>query len=121
MKLKNLKLTLENVASDTDDRCLNAIETSIIYDYTEGKKIAGYAIACAAYHHDILKVKLPCTELMSRKIEELSRRLEGEETIRIEFMDIVIKPYALKNEAGNIVSGVSATADDFTIDEEVLI
>lgn len=121
MKLRNVDLSIENIARDSENGALNAIEASALYDYADGKRIVGYAINCEANHRDTIKVKLPCNELISDKISDLKIRLEKADYVRVAFTNILFKAYAMKNEVGNVISGVSASADDFSIDDEVII
>lgn len=117
MKLKNVRLTLANVARTTNSKTMPVNEVGIIYKQdANGNRtddIAGYTITCSAYRGDELKVKFPLT--VADKIADLRNQLENDVEIEIGFVNLKLTPYALKTSAGDVISGVSAKADDFSI------
>ena len=127
MRLKNLRLNLSNVARTTNSRTMPVNETSIIYSTDEEgnytKTIAGYTVSCSAYHGDELKIKFPVS--VQSKIAKLNERLENDIETSITFTELKLKAYAMKGTTGNIISGVSASADDFeivdTAEDEILL
>lgn len=52
---------------------------------------------------------------MADKIADLRNKLENDVEIEVGFTNIKLTPYALKTSAGDVISGVSAKADDFNI------
>lgn len=117
MKLKNVRLTLANVARTTNSKAMPVNEVGIIYKQdANGNRtddINGYTITCSAYRGDELKVKFPTT--VADKIAALRNQLENDVEIEIGFINLKLTPYALKTSAGDVISGVSAKADDFII------
>lgn len=127
MKLKNLRINLSNIARTTNSKSMPVNETGIIYSTDEDgnntKTVAGYTVSCSAYHGDEIKIKFPTS--VKPKIEELNERLENDIEISISFTGLKLKAYAMKGSSGNIISGVSAFADDFeivdTAEDEILL
>lgn len=127
MKLKNLRLNLSNVARTTNSKTMPVNETGVIFATDdEGnftKDIAGYTVSCSAYHGDEIKIKFPSS--VKPKIDELNERLENDLEISISFTGLKLKAYAMKGTSGNIISGISASADDFeivdTAEDEILL
>ncbi len=119
MKLKNVRLTLGNVARTTNSKTMPVNEVGEIrsVDEATGKPldaVTGYTITCSAYRGDELKVKFPVT--VKEKWEQLKTELENDVNIEISFTNLKLTPYALKTNDGNVLSGVSAKADDFNIE-----
>ena len=78
MKLKNLRLTLANVARTTNSKTMPVNEVGTTYKFDEfGKKtdvVDFHYIDCSAYRGDVLKVKFPAT--LTDKIEQLKADLD---------------------------------------------
>lgn len=117
MKLKNLRLTLANVARTTNTKTLPVNETGTIREKNEDGSYSGtikqYTVDCATRNGDNLKVKFGTD--VAGKIAELDRLLENDVEVEISFSGLKLTPYALKSNDGSILSGVSAKADDFEI------
>lgn len=117
MKLRNVRLTLANVARTTNEKSLSVNSVSNIYKMDEhGKRtdiITGYKVTCSAYRGDELAVKFPAE--LKEKIDALKAELENDVEIKISFSGLKLTPYALKANNGDVLSGVSAKADDFEI------
>ena len=60
-----------------------------------------------------MKVKFPIST--AEKIADLRNKLEKDVEIEIGFTNLKLTPYALKTNSGDVLSGVSAKADDFEI------
>ena len=119
MRLKNLRLTLANVARTTNAKTMpvNSVGEIHLQDETTGKpldEITGYTVTCSAYRGDELKIKFPIT--VKEKWEELKAELENDVNIEISFTGLKLTPYAMKTASGTVLSGVSAKADDFKIE-----
>ena len=117
MKLKNVRLTLANVARTTNAKTMSVNEAGAIYkkdeDGNRTTEIEGYFTDCSAYRGDTLKVKYPVT--VAEKIKQLEKELQNDVTIEISFTGLKLIPYALKSSNDSVLSGVSAKADDFII------
>ena len=119
MKLKNLRLSLANVARTTNAKTMSVNEVGEIHatDKETGKpldEIKAYTVTCSAYRGDELKVKFPPD--VKPKWEQLRDELEnGDVNVDISFSNLKLTPYAMKSDSGNVLSGVSAKADDFDI------
>lgn len=117
MKLKNVRLTLANVARTTTSKTMPVNEVGVIFKQdAEGNRtdeIGGYTITCSAYRGDELKIKFPVT--VAEKVAELRNKLENDVEIEVSFTNLKLIPYALKTKSGDVISGVSAKADDFEI------
>ena len=117
MKLKNVRLTLASVARTTNSKTMPVNEVGVIYKQdAEGNRtdeIGGYTITCSAYRGDELKIKFPVT--VAEKIADLRNKLENDVEIEVVFTNLKLTPYALKTKSGDVISGVSAKADDFAI------
>lgn len=118
MKLKNVRLVLGNVARTTNAKTLPVNSVGTIYKMDDNGKpteeIIGYTITCSAYRGDELKVKFPIE--VADKFNELKKQLENDVEIEISFTKLKLIPYALKTQSGEVLSGVSAKAEDFTIE-----
>ncbi len=119
MKLKNLKLTLANVAPTTNTKYLSVNSTSVIYERDEENKltqnICGFAVNCAARKGDELKVKLPVD--VRQTIAEINNKLaETDATILVSFEGLDLKAYAMTPN-GTLYSGVSAKAQSVKIEK----
>lgn len=117
MQIKNLNLTLLN-ATGEDEECVNAKKTAQMYQCLEGKdrELMGFVISVKANYDDELKVKFPLSESICEKIAVLNRCFEKAETVRIYLRGTKMQVYAYRDDSGNYITGVSATADDFEID-----
>lgn len=119
MKLKNVRLTLANVARTTNSKTMPVNEAGAIYKLDElGKKtevVDNYYIDCSANKGDVLKVKFPVTPEIAERIEQLKADLENDVDIEISFSGLKLTAYAIKTESGSVLSGVSGKAEDFTI------
>lgn len=119
MKLRNVRLTLANVARTTNSKTMPVNGTGTIKeknaDGTISDRIAQYTIDCSGYRGDTLKVKFDIT--VADKIAELNKLLENDMNVEISFVGLKLTPYALKSADGTVLSGVSAKATDFTIEK----
>ena len=117
MKLRNIRLVLGNVARTTNAKSMAVNSVGTIYetddDGNRTEKVTGYTVTCSAYRGDELKVKFPIE--VESKITDLRRQLENDVEIEISFSGLKLTPYALKAKSGDVISGVSAKADDFDI------
>lgn len=117
MKLRNVRLVLGNVARTTNAKSMPVNSVGTLYETDENgnrtESIIGYTVTCSAYRGDELKVKFP--PAVSMKIDELKKQLENDVEIEISFSNLKLTPYALKTKSGEVLSGVSAKADDFEI------
>lgn len=122
MKLKNLRVTLANIAKTTNAKTLEATGTGVINEKDNSgmwtTNAIGYTVECAVYRGDTIKVKFPVET--AEKIIELKKMLENDVTVMISFTGLKLTPYALKATDGSIISGVSAKADDFEIVESTM-
>lgn len=130
MNLRNVRLTLANVARTTNAKTMDVINVGTVRvrleDGNYSNEISNYTVTCAGYRGDSLKIKFPVT--VAEKITELKKHLENDELVEISFKGLKLTPYALKANDGSILSGVSAKADDFEIfvkeldlDEEIVL
>lgn len=113
MRLKNLRLSISNVARTSNARTLAVNSVGEIHAADRSNEIIGFSITCSVYRGDELRIKLPLT--VQEKWEQLKIALESDINIEISFTALKLTAYALKTETGNIISGVSAKADDFEI------
>lgn len=117
MKLRNVRLMLANVARTTNSKSMPVNSVGVIYSQDANgnrtDEVIGYTITCAAYRGDELKIKFPIT--VADKISDLRNQLENDVEIEIGFTNLKLTPYALKTNSGDVLSGVSAKADDFEI------
>lgn len=119
MKLKNVRLTLANVARTTNSKTIPVNDAGYVNKFDElGKKtdvVDCYFIDCSANKGDVLKVKFPVTPEIAEKIEQLKADLENDIDIEISFTNLKLTPFALKADNGSVLSGVAGKADDFTV------
>lgn len=122
MKLRSIALTLANVARTSNARTLEAVNAGIQKKRDGNGTLTGETdfayIECAARRGDILKIKFPAE--LSDKVLDLNRLLERDEILELSFKNLRLTPYALKAQDGSVLSGVSAKADDFTIESSAL-
>ena len=122
MKLRNIRLTMGNIARTTNAKSMEVIATSVIQKRNDSNtgftdEIEGYAVDCSAYRGDTLKVKFPVT--VEAKINKLKKLLYDDVTVEISFSGLKLTPYAMLGKDGTLISGVSAKADDFEIVKEI--
>lgn len=119
MKLKNVRLTLANVARTTNAKTMPVNGTGTVKERNEdgslSDRIIQYTVDCSGYRGDTLKVKFDTN--VADKIAELNKLLENDMNVEISFTGLKLTPYALKANDGTILSGVSAKATDFTIEK----
>ena len=117
MKLRNVRLTLANVARTTNSKTMEVIQVGTtkvrLDDGTYSDEIVNYTVDCAAYRGDTLKGKFPVD--VAEKIAVLRKHLENDELVEIGFKGLKLIPYAMKANDGSVLSGVSAKAEDFEI------
>lgn len=122
MKLKNIRLTLANVARTTNAKTMPVNGTGVVKERNEdgtlSDRITQYTIDCSGYRGDTLKVKFDTN--VADKIEELNKLLENDMNVEISFVGLKLTPYALKATDGSVLSGVSAKATDFVIEKSDL-
>ncbi len=117
MKLRNLRLTLANIASNTSARSLPVNELGVIKERGEDGKpipdrIIGYSVTCAA-RRDTITIKFSST--VKEEWEKLKELIDNDIYTEISFEGLVLTAYSLKSASGDIVSGVSAKAQSFRI------
>ena len=121
MKLKNLKVTLANIARTTNTRTLDVISVGKIHKRDEDgkitKEIENLFIDCACRGGDSIKIKFPTS--VEAKVTDLAKMLEDDVTVSISFTGLKLTPYALKKADGSIISGVSGKAEDFAIEQSI--
>lgn len=116
MNLRNVRINLGSVARTTNSKTLEAINAGHTYKRDDNGNMTRepdtYYIDCAANRGDTLRVKLPLT--CAEKITALKDILDtSDQIINIKFQKLELKAYALIGTNGNLVSGVSAKAEDF--------
>ena len=115
MKLRNIRLTLANVAKTPNSKIMEVIGTGIIrerlVDGTYSDKVIGYTLECSANKGDTLKVKFPANT--KEKIEKITTLLQDDMLVEVSFVNLKLTPYAMLTKEGGVLSGVSAKADDF--------
>lgn len=117
MKLRNVRLTLANIATKTSARSLPVNELGVIKERGEDGKIipdriSGYSVTCAA-RRDTITVKFPLD--VKEEWEKLKELIDDDIYTEISFEGLVLTPFALKTASGDILSGVSAKARTFQI------
>lgn len=117
MRLKNVRLTLANVARTTNAKSMEVNSVGKVNkrdDAGNPTNVVDYVYAdCAAYRGDTLRVKFPSS--LEHKIDALKNKLEDDVEISISFEKLKLLAYALRANDGSVLSGVSAKAEDFTI------
>ena len=116
MNLRNVRINLGSVARTTNSKTLEAINAGHTYKRDDNGNMTrepdNYYIDCAANRGDTLRVKLPLT--CAEKITALKDILDtSDQIVNIKFQKLELKAYALIGTNGNLVSGVSAKAEDF--------
>lgn len=121
MFLRNLKLGIGNIGRTTNSKTLDVNRTGKSHKRDANGKITDVVeclfVECACRNGDSIKIKFPLE--VEEKINELSKLLENDYTVAISFTGLKLTPYALKKADGNILSGVSGKADDFTIEKSL--
>ncbi len=117
MKLRNVRLTLANIAPTTNAKSLVANEAGVIKEKGEDGKlipdrIGGYSVSCTA-RRDSITIKFPLD--VKEEWEKLKELLENDVLVEISFTDLKLTPFALVSSSGQLLSGVSAKAKSFQI------
>ncbi len=117
MKLRNVRLTLANIAPTTNARSLVANEVAEIkerdMDGNPTDKVIGYSITCVA-RRDTITIKFENLDVKP-ECERLKKLLEDDFLVEISLEGLRLVPFALKTATGDILSGVSAKAQSFKI------
>lgn len=116
MKLRNVRLTLANIAPTTNAKSLVVNEVAEIKERgADGKateKTIGYSATCMA-RRDTITVKFSLD--VKEEWEKLKRLLENDVLVEISFTDLKLTPFALVSSSGQLVSGIAARAQSFQI------
>ena len=129
MKLQNLHLVPAN-ALIIKNGTVTVVETSPKKNFkTDGRDIIGYDLHCQARKGDIQKITIPST--LVKEVEAL-RKLLQESPVLVKLVEPELKAFAMVDDGGRLVSGVTAKstgfqvvgkveddADDIVIDGEV--
>ncbi|SFQ21272.1 hypothetical protein SAMN04487928_1244 [Butyrivibrio proteoclasticus] len=118
MALSQLHLSTSSIAEKTSAKDFQAVEARINHKFdaatnTQLEEIDRISITVLGYRGSTPVVKLPIN--LVKKVTELKEKLDANNSVRIAFEGLKIKPYALINDKGSLISGVSCSADDFTI------
>lgn len=115
MRLENLLIVQKNIFQNPNSIPVVSVGKYKNYssNNTDFKSFDGYTITVVTRKQDTLKIKLPLST--SEVITKITTSLACDKNVYVCFPDIKFKAYALKADNGNIVSGVSAKADDVTI------
>jgi hypothetical protein len=115
--LKNLRLSLSNVARTGNSKTLEVIGARETYktDATGNRtdEVQNLVVDCSGYRGATLSIKFELT--VKSKFDELRRLLENDAIIEIQPVGLKLNAYAMKGADGSVISGVSAKADDFSI------
>lgn len=122
MQIENLRITMASVARTPDATDMELNKVGKVYKRDEHNNPTSeldYLYAeCAANKGDSLRVKFP-KELES-KIDELKAFLDDDVAVNIAFEKLKLKSYKFRRTDGEVLTGVSGKADDFTIVSSVV-
>lgn len=112
MKLQNLHLVPAN-ALIIKNGTVTVVETSPKKNFkTDGRDIIGYDLHCQARKGDIQKITIPST--LVKEVEAL-RKLLQKSPVLVNLVEPELKAYALIDNSGKLVSGVTAKAEGFKV------
>lgn len=112
MKLQNLHLVPAN-ALIIKNGTVTVVETSPKKNFkTDGRDIIGYDLHCQARKGDIQKITIPST--LVKEVEAL-RKLLQKSPVLVNLVEPELKAYALIDNSGKLVSGVTAKATGFKV------
>lgn len=116
MMLRNIKLSLSNIAENTGDKALVVVGTrnyrKRLDDGSFGRELEYYGIECRARKGDTITVKVPIS--LAQKVSALNDVVNNSDsTAKVTFSNLMLRVYAMQGEDGKVYSGVSAKADDF--------
>jgi len=122
MRLKNVRLTLANIARTSNSRTLEVISAGKSMKRDDSGNITTELdypyIECAANRGDTIKVKFPVD--LADKVDDLRKQVEeNDDIINISFSKLKLTPYAMKTASDTVLSGISAKAEDFTIESSI--
>ena len=118
MSLSQLHLSASSIAEKTSSKDFQAVEVRINHKFDtttnmQTDEIDRISLTVLGYRGSTPAVKLPIN--LTEKLTELKEKLDANYSVRVSFDGLRIRPYALINDKGTLISGVSCSADNFTI------
>ena len=112
MLLKDVRLTLANIVSDSSKETVQVV--SARPDTDKDSVIIGYKLEIATRRCSKNPVKLPKSDENKAAVEALDKLLKKQDYVEVKLKEPVIRLYAMLSN-GNLISGVSIKADGFEI------
>ena len=112
MLLKDVRLTLANIVSDSSKETVQVV--SARPDTDKDSVIIGYRLEIATRRCSKNPVKLPNTAEVKKNIEAIDKLLKKQDFVEVKLEEPVIRLYAMLS-SGNLISGVSIKAQGFEI------
>lgn len=112
MLLKDVRLGLENILPDPNQKTVQAVSARLETD--KQSVIIGGRLEILTRRGSRNPVKFPLNEENKRLTEQVAELLKKNDTVSVILKEPVVRPYAMLS-AGNLISGVSVKADGFEI------
>lgn len=118
MSLQQLHLSSQSIAEKPSARDHQVIDVKITHKFNSEtnqttEEIEKVSIIILGYKGSTPAVKLPIE--LADKVADLKQKLDSDSIIRVNFDKLKVRAYALINTKGELVSGVSCSAEDFEI------
>lgn len=115
MKLNDIRLSLANINRREKDSTCECIGVSFLKDIKDPDVVKGYKFECAGVRGSTFDIKTDNSEENKEVFDKIEKILKKEEDVKIIAEELTVKAYALINEKGNLLSGISAKADSISI------
>jgi hypothetical protein len=118
MSLQQLHLTSQSIAEKPSARDHQVIDVKVTHKFNSEtnqatEEIDKLSIVILGYKGSTPAIKLPVE--LSDKVLDLKEKLDSDSIIRVTFDKLKVRAYALINDKGQLISGVSCSAEDFEI------
>lgn len=115
MKLQDPRLGLENINRKKDDPACECVGVSFQKESKDSDVIKGLKFECAGVRGASFDIKVENTPANKAVYDEVQKKLQKIEVVKIEANNLQIRPYALIGKEGNLYSGISVKADSINI------
>lgn len=114
MNLSDVRIGLKNIVANPTKDEVQVVEASDDIDF-QTKNTIGFKLNILTCKYSRNWVKLPLSEEVSTKVEQVKELLKAQEAVSVHLKNPVIRLYAMPGKNNTVNSGVSIKADSFDI------